>query len=142
MIKIKSRFYPKLFFSALFLAILLLVFYITRPFLPALLTGAVMAYLSYPLYKKIIRRIKNKDFASLIVVVFIVLLFTVPFVIVLGIVSKEAYSTYTTLSEQSLGTNFLKIICKDENWLSCRTIRSFVGFLPESDLDYYIQVTI
>ncbi|MBS3113896.1 AI-2E family transporter [Candidatus Woesearchaeota archaeon] len=142
MIKIKSRFYPKLFFSALFLAILLLVFYITRPFLPALLTGAVMAYLSYPLYKKIIRRIKNKDFASLIVVVFIVLLFTVPFVIVLGIVSKEAYSTYTTLSEQSLGTNFLKIICKDENWLSCRTIRSFVGFLPESDLDYYLKITI
>ncbi|MEK6828472.1 MAG: hypothetical protein AABX78_03915, partial [Nanoarchaeota archaeon] len=72
------------------MAILLLAFYITRPFLPALLTGAIMAYLSYPLYKKIIRRIKNKDFASLIVVVVIVLLFTVPFVIVLGLVSKEA----------------------------------------------------
>ena len=140
--KIKSRFYPKLFFSALFLAILLLAFYITRPFLPALITGAIMAYLSYPLYKKIIRRIKNKDFASLIVVVFIVLLFTVPFVIVLGLVSKEAYRTYTTLSEQSLGTNFLKIICKDESWLSCKTIKSFVGFLPESDLDYYLKITV
>ncbi len=139
---IKSNFYPKLFFSALFLAILLLAFFITRPFLPALLTGAVIAYLSHPLYKKILKHFKNRNFSSFIVVAFIILLFTVPSVIVLGLVSKEAYNTYTTLSEQNLGTNFLKIVCKDESWLSCKTINSFVGFLPESDLDYYLKITI
>ena len=142
MIHIKSKFYPKLFFSALFLAILLLAFFITKPFLPALLTGAIMAYLFYPFYKKIVKRITNKNFASLIVVALIVLLITVPFVIVLGIVSKEAYHTYTTLSQQNLGTNFLKVICKDESWLSCRAVKSIVGFLPESDLDYYLKITI
>lgn len=131
-----------MFFSVLFLAILLLAFYITKPFLPALFTGAIIAYLSYPLYEKALKYIKNKNFALFIVTIFITLLFTVPFILVLGLVSKEAYSTYTTLSQHNIGTNFLKIICKDESWLSCRAAKSFVGFLPENDLDYYLQVTI
>ena len=124
------------------LAILLLAFYITRPFLPALLTGAIIAYLAYPLYKKILGYMHNRNLASFTVTLLIVLLFTVPFVIVLGLVSKEAYATYSTLSQHNLGTNFLKIVCKDEKWLSCRAFTSFVGFLPENDLDYYLQATI
>ncbi|MDP3765285.1 MAG: AI-2E family transporter [Nanoarchaeota archaeon] len=126
----------------MFLVILLLGFYITRPFLPALFTGAIIAYLSHPLYKKILGYIKNRNFASLIVAVFIVLLFTAPIVVTLGLISKEAYATYTTLNQHNLGTNFLKIACKDESYFSCKAIRSFVEFLPENDLDYYLQVTI
>lgn len=139
---IKSRLYPRIFFSVLFLAILLLAFYITKPFLPALFTGGIIAYLSYPLYKKTLRFIKNKNLASLIVAIFIVLLLIVPLTFVLGLVSKEAYETYVSLSNQNLGTNFLKIVCRDENWLSCRAVNLFIGFLPEDNLDYYLQVTI
>ncbi|MBI2659000.1 AI-2E family transporter [Candidatus Woesearchaeota archaeon] len=121
---------------------MLLAFYITRPFLPALFTGAIIAYLAYPLYEKTLRRIRKRHIAAFIVAIFIVLLFTLPFVLILGAVSKEAYDTYITLSKHNLGTNFMKIVCKDESWLSCRFIRSFVGFLPEEDLDYYLQSTI
>ena len=120
----------------------MLAFYITKPFLPALITGALIAYLSYPLYEKTLKYIKNRNFASFIISIFIVLLFAVPLVITLGIVSKEAYFTYASLNQHNLGTNFLKIACKDENWLLCKTVRLFVGFLPNKDLDYYLQVTI
>lgn len=120
----------------------MLVFYITKPFLSALITGAIIAYLSYPLYKKTLRYIKNKNFASLIVAVFIVLILTLPFVIVLGLISKEAYATYISLNQQDLGTNFLKIACRDESSLSCKAIKRFIDFLPENDLDYYLEVTI
>jgi len=138
----KSRLYPKIFFSVLLLAILLLAFYITRPFLPAMLTGAIIAYLCYPLYEKILKRIRNKSIASLIVTILVILLFTVPVVFVLGLVSKEAYYTYSTLNQHNLGTNFLRVVCKDENWMLCRGIKSFIGFLPEEDLDYYLQSSI
>ena len=121
---------------------MLLAFYIAKPFLPALITGALIAYLSYPLYGKTLKHIKNKNFASFIISLFIVLVFTVPFVIVLGAVSREAYSTYTTLSQHNLGTNFLKVVCQNEDWISCRAVKSMVSFLPESDLDYYLQATI
>lgn len=121
---------------------MLLAFYIAKPFLPALITGALIAYLSYPLYGKTLKYTKNKNFASFIISLFIVLIFTVPFVIVLGAVSREAYSTYTTLNQHNLGTNFLKVVCQNEDWMSCRSVKSLVSFLPESDLDYYLQATI
>lgn len=114
----------------------------TRPFLPALLTGAIIAYLSYPLYERILGCIKNKNFSSLIVALLVVLIITLPFVAVLGMVSKEAYNTYATLDKQNLGTNFMRTVCREENWLSCRFVNRFVGFLPENNIDYYLQVTI
>lgn len=126
----------------LFLAILTLAFYITKPFLPALVTGALIAYLSYPLYGKSLRYFKSRNLASFIVSVLIVLLFAIPSVILLTLISREAYLTYTTLNQHNLGTNFLKIVCRDENWLSCKAVRSFIEFLPEKDIDYYLQVTV
>ncbi len=126
----------------MFLAILVLGFFIAGPFLPALFTGAIIAYLSYPLYRKLLAYVKNKNVASFVIAFIIVLIFAIPFVMVLGLVSKEAYLTYTTLSQQDLGTNFLRVVCKDESWLSCRAIKSLVDFLPRNDLDYYLQATI
>lgn len=126
----------------MFLAIIILGFFISRPFLPALFTGAIIAYLAYPLYQKVLSRIKNKNAASFLVAAVIVLLLTVPFISIIGIVSKEAYSTYTTLSQQNLGTNFLKITCGDESFWACKSMNSFIGFLPKDNLDYYLQVTI
>lgn len=114
----------------------------TKPYLLALITGATIAYLSYPLYQKLLKQIKNSNAASLIVVLLIILLLTVPFLIVVGVVLKEAYTTYTSLSQHNLGTNFLKVVCKDESYLSCKTIRFFLDFLPKNDLDYYLQVII
>lgn len=138
----KSRFYPRIFFSILVFATLLLAFYITKPFLPALLTGSIIAYLSYPLYEKTLKRIKSRVISSLIVTILIILIFTVPVALVIGLVSKQAYSTYSSINQNNLGTNFLKVVCKDENWASCRALKSFLGFLPEEDLDYYLQSSI
>ena len=126
----------------MFLIIILLAFYIAKPFLPALLTGGIIAYLSYPLYNKTLKRIKNKNVSALIVSILAILLITIPFLIVLSLISKEAYDTYTSLSQQNLGTNFMSIICKNEGWISCRSLKSLVKFLPEENLDYYFQVTI
>ena len=120
----------------------MLAFYITKPYLLALITGATIAYLSYPLYQKILKKTNKPNAASLIVVLLIVLFLTIPFIIVVGVVLKEAYATYTSLSQHDLGTNFLKIACRDESYLSCKAIRSFLDFLPKNDLDYYLQVTI
>lgn len=129
------------------MAILLLGFYIIKPFLLALLTGVIIAYLSYPLYEKSLKYVKNKNFASFIVTISIVLLLAVLLTIVLGLILKEAISTYnslgqTELNQSSLKTNFLKIVCKDENWLSCKSTKLFDTILPGNEVDYYLNITI
>lgn len=127
---------------SLIAAILFLSFLITKPFLSALIAGAVIAYLCYPLYKKSLNYIRNRNAAAFLASVLLVLLFTVPFVIIFGLVAQEAYSTYANLNKHDLGANFMKIACEDEGWLSCRAMKSIVGVLPKGNIDYYMQVTI
>lgn len=126
----------------MFLIIILLAFYIAKPFLTALFTGGIIAYLSYPLYKKTLKRIKNRSASALIVSILAILLITIPFLMVLSLISKEAYDTYTSLSQQNLGTNFMSIICRNEDAILCGSLKSLVGILPEENLDYYLQATI
>lgn len=138
---IKSNIYPKIFFSALFFSIILLAYFITKPFFIALLTGAITAYLLLPVYEKILAYVRNKSLASLIVVIFLVLLITVPLTVAITSISQQAIETYNSLNEQKLATNFLKIVCKDEASIVCRTAGFFIGFLPNKDVDSYLQAT-
>ncbi|MBI2124441.1 AI-2E family transporter [Candidatus Pacearchaeota archaeon] len=124
------------------MVIVLLAFYIARPFLLALLTGGIIAYLSNPLYNKALKRVKNKNVAALIVTVLVILLITVPFLMVLGLISKEAYHTYTSLSQQNLGTNFMSMVCKNEDLSACKSLKSILRLLPEDNMDYYLQATV
>ena len=145
----KARLSQKIFFIVLFLSIILLAFFITKPFLPALLTGAIFAYLAYPLYEKIHKHVKKKQIASFLTTILLVLLFTVPFILIVGIIFNQANNTYlsirggqSSLSEQNLGENFVNVVCRSEEWVSCRATRFALSFLPKGDLDYYINATI
>ena len=126
----------------LFIIILALAFLITKPYLSALLTGAIIAYLSYPLYRKTLVYIKNKNLASLIVSVAIVLLITVPLIVVFSIVFKEASVVYNNLGNQTLAANFMQIACKNPEWMLCTNIKSVVSQLPKGNADYYMQIVI
>ncbi len=136
----------------LFLAIIFLAFYITKPFLPSLITAAIIAYLSYPLFQKTTGYVRSRKLASFIVSLIIVLLITVPFIVVLSLVSREAVGVYQALnyrngiisgdSQHTLGANFMKIVCKDENGFSCRSLKALVALLPNNDLDYFLKSTI
>ncbi|MBI4452274.1 AI-2E family transporter [Candidatus Woesearchaeota archaeon] len=150
---IKQRIYSRVFFFLLLIAAIILAYYMTRPFLPAIITGSIIAYLSYPFYRKTLKYIKNRNFAAFLFSTLIVLLFTVPFMIVVGMVSTEAYYTYTTLNQQNLGSNLVRTACKQEEWLLCKTVKAVSEVLPESEgvktfespeakLDYYLRVTI
>ncbi len=119
-----------------------MAFLITKPFLTVLISGAIIAYLAHPIYVKLLKYLTNKHVASFVLTVAILLLITMPFVITLGLVSKEAISTYSTLEQHNLGTNFAKIVCGQQEWVSCKTLRLFARFLPDRNLDYYMQVTI
>lgn len=128
----------------LFLSVLSLAFYIAKPFLPALVTGALIAYLSYPLYKKSQDHIKNKSLAAFAVTIFIVLVFIVPTVVIGSLVFKEAryYAAYMEANGNHLGTNFLKAACRNEDLFLCKASKSALKVLPRSDPDYYINVVV
>jgi predicted PurR-regulated permease PerM len=79
--------------------ILILTFFILKPFFISILSAAVIAYIFYPLYKWIRKFIKNDTASSIVICVLIVLLFLVPLFIVLNMLVKQTISFYYTASD-------------------------------------------
>jgi predicted PurR-regulated permease PerM len=73
------------------IAVSALFFYMIRGFLMAILLAAIFSSLAQPLYKWISHRVKGrKNFASMITIVIIFLIFFIPIGVLLGLVANEA----------------------------------------------------
>src|SRR3989344_377645 len=72
------------------LVLVIISFFIIKPYIVTLLTSAVLAFLCYPVYIRVNKRIKNKSIASLIVMALLVILIAVPsYFLVQSIVSES-----------------------------------------------------
>src|SRR3989344_6816891 len=131
--------YSKVFFLLILIGIIVIGFLIVRPFIGAIISGAIIAYLFYPLYKKIGKRIKNENARAFLVSLLLIFIVTIPGMIALSLLAKEAFETYSTIEQYRLDSNFLEFICANGDNILCSPTKSFISFLPTSDLNVYMQ---
>ncbi len=93
----------KWFFLGLLIFIAILSFFIIKPFGTAIISGAILAYVFYPLYRFLQKKIKSKTATALIVSVVMILVITIPPFFILNHVTQEAYSVYYSAREQLEG---------------------------------------
>ena len=82
----KKRGVERFFFFLFVIIIIILAFIIIKPFLSAILTGLILSYVFYPLFRVINKFIKNKDICSLLLCIFIVAIILVLVMLVIGAV--------------------------------------------------------
>lgn len=117
-------------------------FFIIKPFITAILSSLVLAYIFYPLYKLINKKIKNKSWASFIVTVIAVLLILVPLFFVLNTVSREAYFLYLTSKQKIFTGEFFAGKCTEESTETSCKITSYVKDLfSDPKMAYYLDTT-
>lgn len=87
------------FFLMLFLAVILLSFITVRPFARAILTAIVLAYIFYPVYSWLRKRVKNESVAAFIVTIVLILLVTIPTVFLLKELTGELFQVYFGLKK-------------------------------------------
>tara|TARA_Y100000310_G_scaffold33096_1_gene31311 strand:- start:4974 stop:6056 length:1083 start_codon:yes stop_codon:yes gene_type:complete len=136
------KLYSKVFFILLLLGIFVLSFMIVKPFISAILSGAVLAYIAYPIYKKVLKLIKNENIAAFLVALVIILILSGPIITILGTLAKQAITTYNSIGEQGFGLDFLEGVCKDESSLVCRSTQSINSLIPGIKIQTYIQTII
>src|SRR3989338_290353 len=105
--KMDQKLYQKAFFAIIFLTLIAISFLIIKPFLTALLTGIVFSYIFYPMHKKILKIISNKNASAFIASLLVILVITMPLFFVLNTVSKEAYATYILSKQKSSNAQLL-----------------------------------
>lgn len=80
-----------------FFFLLVLSYFVIRPFVTIILTSAVIAYVVYPIYKYLQRKTRMQTVPALLCLLLILLVVAIPILFVASQVVDEAYGVYTRL---------------------------------------------
>ncbi len=81
------------------LGLLVLAFFLVKPFIVSIIFGLVLAFVLTPVYKQLLRLIKNPTATSLIITIITVLMLAVVLYFVAQITIKEAFNLYIEIQK-------------------------------------------
>lgn len=92
-------------FAAAFAAAAVLAFIVVKPLLTTLLGACVLAYLFYPVHKRLKKRLGNESLSALLITICIVLLIVIPAFLVINALTREVIGLVASSSQQECGRN-------------------------------------
>ncbi|MFH1316358.1 MAG: AI-2E family transporter [Candidatus Woesearchaeota archaeon] len=108
-------------FLGIFLILVIASYLIIRPFLTALLTSIILAYIFYPFYVSVFNKIKNKGVSSFLVCIMIFMIISLPILFLIN--SLTTGIQYVSSIESSLQADVLEEHCLGKESVLC----SFFG---------------
>ena len=84
----------------LFILLLVLSFFIVKPFLEALLIAALLAYIFYPLQKKAGKIIHSETISAILITIFVFLLIVIPSVFLIKTAVEQSYTMIGVIGER------------------------------------------
>ncbi len=117
-----------------FILLLVLSFFIVKPFLTVIFLGALLAYIFYPIYTRIKSKIKNEIISSFVVCLLVFLLIVVPAIFFSETLVKESYTLFILVKQKlALG------LVQDCNNSLCQNIN---GLLSSAEIQSYIHDSV
>jgi len=114
-----------------------------KPFITAILTSLIVAYIFYPLYKFVNKKIKNKNLASFIVTTLVILLIVIPSFFILNAVSREALFLYSASKDKIFTGEFFSGECSGgATSFSCKITNFMKGILSNPEMQNYLSTTL
>lgn len=154
--QIKTKDFSKYVFIVFFLSVLVLSFFIVRPFMIAIVSGILLTYIFNPFYNALNKKIKNKTIAAILMSLFVVIIILLFLAIIATALVTQAIQTYNYFNSVGLNqlgplinhltnSNMVGLI-KNIIGLGLSTltqiISSFVISLPKKILAFFIMVFV
>lgn len=92
--------------SAILLILVVLTFFLLKPFLIAILLGLMLALVLYPIFNWFVKKVKHKGWASFIVCVLLAVVIFVPLWFLLPILVKQSIQIFIASQQLDLVTPF------------------------------------
>lgn len=125
----------------LFSAVMLVYwsFLVVQPFLNAMLSGVVIAYVALPAYSWLNRRLKSQNLSSLIISLFILLLILAPLIFTLDNVAPEARYSYIRAKQKILSGELINVNCFGKTSALCTISSSIKSFVNNPEIKPQLQ---
>ncbi|HLC89285.1 MAG TPA: AI-2E family transporter [Candidatus Nanoarchaeia archaeon] len=118
----------------LFILLVVLAFFLIRPFLLTLFLSALLAYLFYPLYTFIFKKSKNRTLSALIICVLVMLIIVLPATFLIKTLVEESYVLYIGAKQKLSGELFANC----DHYL-CQSLTTFI---QDPEINYRAQELI
>lgn len=119
---IKNNQYQKIVPFILFILGLFLLFKLIEPMITILLSSILLAYMSFPLYQKILTKITNQSISIILSLFIVIILITIPFAFLTFEISQEGYSFYNSFSDKIQKGELFGIGCNSADSKFCLLI--------------------
>lgn len=100
---------------SIFLVLLIISFFIFQPYFTSIMAALVLAYLFFPVYNFINKRIKHSNIASFIVCILVVLILSISFWIIVQITIKQIVEFYAYTQTFDITAPIKAIVAKISN---------------------------
>lgn len=138
----KKEVYFKYFFLALLIITVYLSWLIAKPFIGAILSSFVLAYIFYPVYNWLQKKIRSKTVSSLIVSIILILLLFLPIFFFADTIVEDARVGYLVLRQKLSSGNVFGVACPDADGALCRIMDPVNQLLADPQTNVYLQEAI
>src|SRR3989338_4017325 len=115
----------------IFLLAVYLFFRIIQPVVTIILTSIIITYISYPLYRRIKKRIKYDFWSIILTMGIIMVILMIPFSYLAIEITKQTFEFSKSLSVSLETGSLTGITCKNEGSRMCSIINNFDKFSAE-----------
>lgn len=134
--------FSKTFFLAAMFVLMILTFIIIKPLFISLVSAAIIAYLFYPLYKYIEKKINSRKVAATIIIILLIFLITVPMYFAVNSLTKEGYGLYLR-AKQKLSEGGLEVVdCDESPRPFCEINNKIARFVRDPQVNFYLSDVI
>ncbi|MBU2633664.1 MAG: AI-2E family transporter [Nanoarchaeota archaeon] len=119
--------HSKYFFIGLFLIILLLAFFVVKGLIISVLASIVLSYFFYPVYRFLLKYIKNKSLCSFLMILILIFIITLPSIFIVQSLVGESIGIYNYFTNLNLSLDPIILNALDKAGLFF--ITSVSGFL-------------
>ncbi|MDO8740901.1 MAG: AI-2E family transporter [Candidatus Woesearchaeota archaeon] len=120
--------------------IFILAFLIARPFIEALLTAAVVAYIFYPVYRWLLAKTKRPYLSASITVILILLISIAAASLLIGALYKQAYSVYSAAKGGFAIEGFKIFINENINNYITQLLKDSASFISDQASGFLLSI--
>ena len=107
------------------------------PFLTSIISGAILAFVFYPVYTWMQKRLKYKGLAAFITTVVILLLVTIPAVMIFNTLTRESHYMYLRAKQQLSAGKLIESRCYEQT-LICNAINNVNKLMQDETIKNYL----
>lgn len=123
------------FFAGILLIVALVSLMVVLPFFTSIISGALLAFIFYPLYIRAAAKM-HKKIAAFMVAALVVLLVTIPAVFVINSLTQQTSYLYIRAKQQIIGGEFIDDRCYEDS-IICNTVKDVNSLLQDENIKTY-----